>query len=94
MMVCSFFIIVVVVLGLILFFIAPNLSLYDCTNCVNLFSVLFISFLLLLLLLLVGFDWCSDVWLFVVLGEYRCDMLSVKTSRDYEVPLLLTPLQG
>ena len=100
MIVCSFSIVVVVaVLGLILFFIAPNLSLHDCTNSVNLFSLLFISLLLLLLLLslllllLVEFGWFSDVQLCVVLGEYCCDMLSVETSRDCEVPLLLTPLQ-
>ena len=32
--------------------------------------------------------------LFVVLGEYCCDVLSVDTTYDCEVPLLLTPLQG
>ena len=94
MMVCSFSIVVVAVLGLILFVIAPNFSLHNCTNSVNFFLLLSISFLWLLLLLLVGFDWFSDVRLFVVLGVYCCDMLSVETSRDCEVPLLLTPLRG
>ena len=94
-MVCLFSIVVVAVLGLILFVIAPNLSLHNFMYSVNSFSLLFISLLsLLLLLLLVGFDWFSDFRLFVVLGEYCCDVLLVETSRDFEVPLLLTPLQG